>query len=243
MWIMGWIVARRALAGVRLLGSARGAVRENPGIRHFMLAANADVTFGELSQRIAPLVVGWVMGPTAAALYAVGQRGSTAIAQPSGNLGQAAYAELAKLIAAGGRGREVRQVVARSVLIAMTVAVPIVLLVALFGKPFAVLIGGQQFAAAGAIMLWLVLARTVLLVGPPASAALVALGRPGLSVKGNIFCSLALLPLLPLLMHRYGLAGAGFHALLTASAIALVLGSLAWRQSGSTHHNPVGTPA
>ena len=233
MWLMGWIVARRALPGHDLLGSARGAVRENPGIRRFMIAANADATFGELSQRIAPLMVGWVMGPAAAGLYAVGQRGAVVIAQPAGNLGQAAYAELARLIAAGGRGRDVRQVLMRIIAIAMAAAIPIVLLVAMFGTPLAVLIGGKPFAAAGVVMLWLVAARAVLLVAPPASAALVALGKPGLSVGGNMACALLLLPFLPLLMHRFGLSGAGFHALLTSSAIAIVLGGLAWRESGS----------
>ena len=234
MWLMGWVMARRTLPGFDLLGSARGAFSENPGIRRFMLAANADVTFGELSQRVAPLFVGWILGPTAAGLYSVGQRGSVAIAQPAGNLGQAAYAELARLIAAGGGGREVRHVVLRSILIAMAIAVPIIVLVALFGKSVAILIGGPQFAAAGVVMLWLVTARTALLVAPPASAALVALGRPGLSVTGNLLCTILLLPLLPLLMLRFGLVGAGFHALLTASAIALVLGFLAWRVSGSS---------
>ena len=47
---------------MRLLGSARGAVQENPGITRFMIAANADVTLSELSHRVAPLIVGWIMG-------------------------------------------------------------------------------------------------------------------------------------------------------------------------------------
>ena len=232
MWLLGWMVARRQLGGVALLGSARGAVAENPGIGRFMLAANADITFGELAQRIAPLAVGWILGPAAAGVYAVAQRATAVIAQPAGNLGQAAYAELARLVAAGGSGREVRHVVVRAVLIAFAVAVPFVALVAVFGRSLAVLIGGPSFAAAGALMLWLVATRTVLLVAPPASAALVALGRPGLSVAANTICALGLLPLLPFLMLRFGLAGAGFHALLTATAVAVLLGSLVWRVSG-----------
>ena len=39
--------------------------------------------------------------------------------------------------------------------------------------------------------------------------------------------------LLPLLMHTFGLTGAGFHALLTSIAIAIVLGALAWRETRS----------
>lgn len=231
MWGLGWMVARRRLAGFGLFGPVRGAIGENAGIRGFMLAANADVTFGELSQRVAPLVVGWVMGPVAAAVYAVGQRATSVIAQPAGNLGQAAYAELARLVAAGARGSEVRHVVVRSVLIALAVAVPLLVLVALFGRNFAELLGGRAFRIAGPVMLWLFAARTILLIAPPASAALVALGRPGLSVAANTICSVGLLPLLPLLLHGFGLAGAGFHAVVTAAAVALLLGGFAWRES------------
>ena len=231
MWLMGWLVARRTLPGVRLVGSARGAVRENPGIARFMLAANADVTLSELSQRVAPLIVGWIMGPVAAALYAVGQRGAVVIAQPSGNLGQATYAELARLLADGGRGQKVRAVAIRTAGIAVAAAVPIVLIIAAFGKAIATLIGGKAFAEAGIVMFWLVLARTILLVAPIGSAALVAMGRPGLSVKANMLCSLLLLPLLPLFMHQYGLAGAGMHALLTSLAIATMLSTFAWKES------------
>lgn len=232
MWGLGWMVARHRLAGFGLFGPVRGAIGENRGIRGFMLAANADVTFGELSQRVAPLVVGWVMGPAAAAVYAVAQRATSVIAQPAANLGQAAYAELARLVAAGARGSEVRHVVIRSVLIALAVAVPLLLLVALFGRNIAELLGGRPFRIAGPVMLWLFAARTVLLVAPPASAALVALGRPGLSVAANTICSLGLLPLLPLLLHGFGLAGAGCHAVVTAVAVALLLGGFVWRESG-----------
>ena len=231
MWLLGWIEARRTLPGFDLVGSARGAVRENPGIRRFMLAANADATFGELSQRLTPLVIGWVLGPVAAAFYSVGQRGAVVIAQPSGNLGQAAYAELARLLAAGGSGRQVRGTVIRIVGIAMLAAIPIVLLIAVFGTPLATLLGGKGFAAAGAIMLWLAVARLILLAAPVAGAALVALGRPGLSVGANMACSLTLLPLLPWLMHRFGVVGAGWHAMITSSAVALAIGTLAWRES------------
>jgi O-antigen/teichoic acid export membrane protein len=216
---------------MRLLGSARGAVQENPGITRFMIAANADVTLSELSNRVAPLIVGWIMGPVAAALYSVGQRGAVVIAQPSGNLGQAAYAELARLLATGAGGDQIRHVAIRTAAIAIAAALPIVILVAVFGTAIATLIGGKAFAEAGIVMLWLVSGRTILLAGPVASAALVAMGRPGLSMRANMACSLLLLPLLPVLMHQFGLSGAGAHAVLTSAAIATMLSFFAWNQS------------
>jgi O-antigen/teichoic acid export membrane protein len=231
MWGLALFVARRNLAGVKLIGSPRGAVAENPGIRRFMLAANADATLSDLAPRIAPLAVGWILGPVAAGVYAVAQRATAVIAQPAGNLGPASYAELARLVAAGGQGSEIRQTLVKSVLIALMAAMPYLLLVAFFGHSLARLMGGKHFSAAGDIMVWLVAARTILLVGPPASAALVALGRPGLSVAANLACSLVSLPLLPLLMMWLGLQGAGVHALLQSSAAAVLLGGLVWRQT------------
>ncbi len=232
MWGFGLMVARRELIGARLIGSPRGAVAENAGITSFMIAANADITFGELAPRIAPLAVGWILGPIAAGTYAVALRFTTVIAQPAGNLGQASYAELARMIAAGGSRLAVRRALLKLVAIAAVAALPFVLIVAFFGGPLALLIGGRQIGAAGGIMLLLVVARAVLLVTPPASAALVALGRPGLSVWGNVASSFAMLPLLPLLMLKFGLPGAAFHALLQAIASSALLGGLVWRESG-----------
>jgi O-antigen/teichoic acid export membrane protein len=231
MWALALFVARRNLAGVKLIGSPRGAVAENPGIRRFMLAANADATLSDLAPRIVPLAVGWILGPVAAGVYAVAQRATAVIAQPAGNLGPAAYTELARLVAAGGQGSEIRQTFVKSVQIALMAAMPYLLLVALFGHSLARLMGGKHFSAAGDIMVWLVAARTILLVGPPASAALVALGRPGLSVAANLVCSLVSLPLLPVLMMWLGLQGAAFHALLQSFASAVLLGGLVWRQT------------
>jgi Na+-driven multidrug efflux pump len=74
-------------------------------------------------------------------------------------------------------------------------------------------------------MLLLAAARAVLLIGPPVSAALVALGRPGLSVTANIGAALGLLPLLPLMLTYWSLEGAALHALLQAVVAA---GLLVW---------------
>ena len=231
MWGLGLLVARRRLGGAPLWGGVRGVFSENPGLARFMLAANADITLSELSGRLAPLAVGWVLGSAAAGFYAVGQRATVVLSQPALILGQAAYAELAKLVAAGGRGAALRRAVVRCIAIAGLAAAPIVGLIALFREPIAVLLGGPAFAAAGGIMLWLVLARAIVLVGPPVSAALTALGRPGLSVTANLTTGLGLLVILPPMLAWFGLAGAGAHALLQACCAAGLLSWFIWRET------------
>jgi O-antigen/teichoic acid export membrane protein len=232
MWAMGLFVARGRLVHGAFAGGLRQVPRENRGLWRFMLGANADVTVAELSGRLAPLTVGWVLGPAAAGLYAIGQRATAVLAQPAQILGQAAYAELARLSAAGDRGPGVRAAAMRAIAVALLVAAPICLIVALFGRRLAVLIGGHAFAAAGAIMLWLVLARAVLLAGPPISAALTALGRPALSALANLVSGLGLLAILPAMLTWGGLAGAGLHAVIQAVVGVGLLAACAWRVTG-----------
>lgn len=238
MWAIGWWVAKKNFPDTALLGPVPDMRKELPGIGRFMWAANGDATFGQLAGQVAPLAVGWVLGASAAGLYAVAQRATSVIAQPAQILGQAAYAELAKLVASGGHGVPLRMAVARCVLIAVAAALPILLGVALAGRDIAILIGGPAFAGAATVMLWLAMARTVLLVAPPASAALVAMGHPWRSARTSMLTSLAALPLLPWMLHQWGLAGAGMHALAQACSASAALAFVAIKTSkGLTHQS------
>lgn len=230
MWALGVWVARRHLPWATLLGGVRGASGENPGLWRFMLAANADITFTELAGRLSPLAVGWVLGPAAAGLYAVAQRATAVLAQPALVLGQAAYAELAGLAAAGRRG-QVRGALLRCVGIAALAALPVLLLIVIFGRPLAVLLGGSSFAGAAGVMAWLAFARAAAVIGPPIRSALTALGRPALSVAANLTAGLVVLSVLPLMMQRWGLAGAGANALLQALAATVLLAWLVLRET------------
>jgi O-antigen/teichoic acid export membrane protein len=233
LWLLGgWVAGRRM--GDALLGGVRGVVADNPGLWRFMWAANADVTFGELSARVAPLIVGWILGPTATGLFAVAQRASVVISQPGQILGQAAYAEFARLVAAGQRGARLRKALWRSIAYAFLAAAPILCVVALLGDRLAALLGGPAFVAAGGLMFWLALARAILLMAPPTGAALTALGRPGLSLRANLIASLGTLALLPLLLQSFGLTGGGVQALLQALAAGALLSGFFWSQSRET---------
>lgn len=231
MWLLGFYVLRQRMPDAKVLGTTRGVRMENAGIWRFMIGANADATFSDLAPRIAPLAIGWVMGPVAAALYGVAQRATVVISQPAQLLGQAAYAELALLVAGKGRGAAIRHTLARAVSLAFAISVPAMLIIWIAAHPLARLIGGSRFEEAGDVMPLLAFARAILLAAPPTSAALVALGRPGLSVWANVGTSLILLPLLPLMMMHWGLMGAGWHAVLQACVAALLLTWFLMRES------------
>lgn len=221
MWALGALAMRGRLVRGALTGGVRRVVGENPGLWRFML--------GELAGRLAPLTVGWVLGPAAAGLYAVAQRATAVLAQPAQILGQASYAELARLAAAGDRGPRIRAAVGRTIGIALLAAAPVCLAVALFGRRLAVITAGKAFAEAGSIMFWLILARAILLAAPPVSAALMALGRPGLSALANLTSGLGLVVLLPAMLLWWGLSGAGLHAVAQALVGLCLLAACAWR--------------
>ncbi len=226
MWIMAFATAPDSLRKLALTTDLRGVRAENPGLIRFMLGANADVTFAELAARLTPLTIGWLAGPAAAGLFAIAQRATVVIAQPAQSLGQAAYAELAKL-AAKGRTDEIVVTIARTSALTMAVAIPICALFGLFGRSFAQLMGGDGFAEAGGLMLWLAIARTILLCAPPLSAALTALGRPSLSATMNLAGSLSLVAMLPIALPIWSQAVIGpcmaAQALLTMGLLTTAL--------------------
>ena len=223
LWAFGLWVARRQLGSLPLVGSMAGVTTENEGIWRFMIGANADVTVGELASRVPPLLIGATLGAAPVGLYSLAQRATSVLAVPAQVLGTAAYAELARLVAAGGHGAPLRSALRQSLRIAIMASAPVVLILLLFGRQVAVALGGAAFAGAAGLLAWLTIARVILLAGPPASAALVALGRPALSVAANVISAAATLPLLFLLLRRLGVAGAGWHALVQAIVAAGLL--------------------
>ena len=231
LWTMGLWCARRRL-GALLLRTERGSAKaDNPGIWRFLVASNADVTLSELAGRIAPLIVGWVLGPAMAGLFAVAQRATVIIAQPAQILGNTAYAELARMVAAGQGGAPLRRTLRRVIGIALLASAPVVLLVALFPTPIITLLAGSAFKAAGGLMVVLVIARMIAVIGPPCSSALSAMGFPALSMSANLFASLVFLPILPWLLHQAGLMGAGVQAIGQTLLASGLLAGLVWRRS------------
>ncbi len=231
LWALGLWQAHKRL-GKRLWRPASGSpVKENPGIWRFLLASNADVTLSELAVRAAPLIVGWVMGPAAAGLYSVAQRSTVLISQPAQILGNTSYPELARMAAAGQGGTALRRTLLKVTAIALGASLPVVLIVWAFSKQIVALIAGPAFAAATGLMVVLVAARALALVGPPCTAALTALGRPSWSMGANLTASLVWLPVLPVLLHMFGLVGAGWQAIGQALFASFLLLVLAWKRS------------
>ena len=228
LWLLAGWVAHHQFGFRRLLGSPRGVFTENDRLLPFMLGANADVTFGDLADRLIPVVVGWYAGPAMTGLLRIAQRATAILSQPAAMLGRTAYAEFAVLAAARNR-TSLRAALRHCTGVALAASLPVLLLVALLRHDIVHLLGGRDFAGAAGPMVLLVGAQAILLVAPPVTAALVALGRPGRSLLANTFARLLMLPLLPWAIGRFGLPGVGLQAI--AVAVATDLGLLAMLRS------------
>jgi O-antigen/teichoic acid export membrane protein len=231
LWGVGFWLARRHFGEHALLGAVEDVRHENEGLMRFMLSANADIMLGELVGRVTPLIMGWVLGPAAAGLYSVAHRTTIVIAQPAQILGQSAYAELTRLVSGGGTGQAVRQTLVKCIGIALMPAIPLLIILMLFSEEITTLVAGQRFIGAAGVMIWLGVARVVAMTAPPTSSALIALGRPSLSVISNLITSVGLLIFLPLFASHWGLKGAGMHALIQAIAASILLSVFLWRET------------
>lgn len=231
LWAVGYWLARRDLGPGLHLNGLKGVRGENPGIWRFLIASNGDITLSELTGRLAPLMVGWWLGPAAAGLFSVAQRVTIVIAQPAQILGNSSYAELARMVAAGHGGDVLRRTLFGVIGIALASVMPVLLLVTLFSTQLIIVMAGPAFVGASGVMILLLFARAAAMIGPPCSSALSALGRPGLSVRSNLWASIAFLPLLPPMMHFWGLAGAGIQAIAQSVTASAMLVIFTWRQS------------
>ena len=212
MWALGLVAWRKLAAGQRLRGSWRGLLRNGEGFGRFILVTNFDISLRELAPNLAPLTIGWMLGPVAAGLFSLAQRATTLLQQPAILLSQASYAVLADLVAKR-RFDQLRRTVWRSAMLAGALGTPIVLAFWFAGDRLLPLLGGRTFRGGLAIVTLIAGARLAALIASPITSGLTALGKPQRSMAATLATNLALYPLLPLLIWWLGLHGAGVHAL------------------------------
>jgi O-antigen/teichoic acid export membrane protein len=223
MWLLALPSWRRLTSGEGWIGPWRGAGGD--GFVRFILVTNADITIRELAPNLAPLTVGWLLGPAAAGLLALTQRATSLLAQPTVLLGHASYSVLAEQVA-HGRIASLRHTVLRSAGLALLVALPIVAALAIGGDHLLTLLGGHSFAGGTLLLVLVAIGRAAGLAGAPLASGLTALGRPQRSMNVGLVTNLAFYPLLPVLLWTAGPDGAGWHAALQGLAALAALAVL-----------------
>ncbi|WP_419815787.1 lipopolysaccharide biosynthesis protein [Glacieibacterium sp.] len=225
MWGLALVAWRRLLPDERLLGPWRGVPGRKPGFGRFILITNFDLTLRELAPNLAPLTIGWLLGPAAAGLFALAQRASSILQQPAVLLSQASYAVLADF-AAKREFKALKHTVWRSALLALAAGAVVVAVLAVLGGRFLTLLGGGSFVGGTALLVLVALGRMAALASAPVAAGLTGLGLPQRSMAVALLTNLGLYPLLPLLLWRLGVDGAGWHAALQGLIATAILALL-----------------
>jgi len=202
----------------------RGPLTEGmPGAWRFAWNTNLSSTMDVAFTHVVTLAVGALVGPAQAAYWRVGRQVADAVAKPARLLSPALYPELARL-RAGGSHQTMWRLAGHIALLAGGMCLVLLAASAWAGPPLLILVMGQAFAPAAAIMTWQVGAVAIGLFALPLEPMLISLGRTGAAVGVQLVVGLGYLAALPLLLSRFGLVGAG--AGLVAAEAGLALGFL-----------------
>ena len=204
--------------------SWKGKLSEGmPDVWRFAWNTNLTTTLDVAFTHVATLMVGALVGPAQAAFWRVGRQVADAIAKPAKLMVPALYPELARLRAEERHGAMWR-LATQVGLLAGGVGVVLLAVSAFAGPPALALVMGEGFAPAATVMTWQVGAAVIGIFALPLEPMLISIGKAGLAVKVRLGVSAAFLAILPFLVTRFGLIGAG--AGLAAAAAALALGML-----------------
>src|SRR6185436_13743952 len=102
---------------------------------------------------------------------------------------------------------------------------------------------GPAFATAGVVMTWQVGAAVIGILALPLEPMLISLGKPGLAVRVRLFVGALFLAILPWLVTRFGLIGAGAGLVGAAGALALGMLWFILKESGNRPAAPSPFPA
>lgn len=245
-YLLAWFVAG-VVGGLTLLGlgwregvkqgrlngmrwSLRGVTSTHHKIWSFCLASNFHSSLQLVTGHMSTLLVGAVATPAAAGLFKVAREVATALTKPAELLTQSIYPEFARL-GSTGEWSAFGGLIRRAATLAGGAGLTVLIIMALFGKPFLELVFGPDFGAAYGALVLLVAAAVITISGFSFDPALYAMGRPSVPLRVNAVVVLCVyVPLLVLLTERFGPIGAGMAMLASASLIVTTMGYWARRE-------------
>lgn len=226
----GWLAAMRLELGGRL--------EPFPGLIRMVLWTNLQASLGLISGRLVTLIVGAMLGPTAAGLYLVAHQAASVIARPLQMARRAVEPEFARLVASAERSTLTR-LHRRMILVTAGFAFPLLLLLAFLGEDLLAFVVGEAFRAAHPVMVLLAFQTALLMLVLPSASLLVMLGRAGWLLAAQLASRMVQVAALPLLLPAVSLPGAGMAGVAAAVLELALVAGLTVRSFNA----PVGRPA
>jgi O-antigen/teichoic acid export membrane protein len=218
LWFLGWRELRRR----GLLEGIRPTLRPTslPGAWRFAIHVNLTSSLSAAWGPIARLVVGGLLGPVAAALFRVASSLADSAQKPADFLAKAFYPEIVRMDLAT---KHPWRLMLRSAALAGVVALAVVLLLLVAGKPLVQLIFGEQFLGAYPILMVMILAPLIGILSFPLPSMLYTLDRPDGPLKARLIGTFVYFSLIAPLCWRFGVIGAASAFVLAYATMALTL--------------------
>lgn len=192
-----------------------------PGLARFLGIAWVQTLLDMVPNRLATLMVGASLGAAEAGLFRAARECAGALSKPTLLLRQVVFPDLARLWAVDRpafRGLLLRVTVLTSLFgIALAAAAWFV------GGPILALLFGPDFAGAGPLLSWLLLAAALELGGAAMRPAGYAMGLAGRVLAIHIAATLVFAAVFYPLLHAFGLSGLGMAASLMMGAMLIAL--------------------
>ena len=226
--VMGWWELRkRGLIPPRNI-PFRNVTQAHPGLWRFVFATNLQSSLELSTGHLTTLMVGWVLGPTAAGLFKIAKELSTVLSRAGGLLAESMYPELAKL-STQEENQTFRRVIVRSGLVAGSGATVIFLGMIVLGETLLQLTVGAEFIGAYPLFLLLVFAETIGAFGFGLNSAMYAIGRAGVPLQVNITATALYLPLLFFLLTPMNTVGAGIAFIIFSATKFVAMAAITQR--------------
>jgi len=224
-----WIVSRRLCPQAVQLAHLRGlrrALAENAGIVRFFLITHLTYTIDAIYRQGPLLLVGWLIGTSAAGIYRLADQLAQGLTKLSSLLSRAAYAEVnrARVVSAPA---EFRKLIRQTSAIAAGGGAVIVGLVLVFGGRLLELVGGDAFGAGAAVLLALTVAASFDLASVAFEPVLHATDRARLSLLGRLLALVIAGSTAALLAGSAGPQGVAWSVAAGALAAYLAMGLMA----------------
>ena len=224
-----WFLAWRELRRRGMMEGIRPTLRPTilPGAWRFAIHVNLTSSLQTAWGPIARLIVGGLLGPSAAALFRVASSIADSAQKPADFLGKAFYPEIVRMDLATKRPWKL---MLRSAAFTGCVALVAVLLLFLGGKPLIHLMFGKDFLGTYPILMVLIIAPLIDIFSFPLPAMLYALDRPDAPLKARLIATLVYFILIGPLCLRFGVIGAAVAFVLAYAARAITLVLQVWAE-------------
>jgi len=218
LWFLGWreLNRRNLREGIWPTLKPRTLRGAWPFAIHVNLTGSITVALGP----VARLIVGGLVGPSAAALFRVASTLADSAQKPANMLAKAFYPEVVRMDLSS---KKPWKLMLRGTALASAIALIVVVLLVIGGEALVGLLLGREFLAAYPILLVLVLAPLVGIFTFGLPSMLYALDRPDAPLKAKIAGALVYAAVVvPLTLH-FGVIGAAAAYVICFAVSALIL--------------------